>query len=80
MIAPALGLRRTAARVRLGDARRPSLGALPGGATLEERKREEGEAGGSWLREVSPVTLIVMAVTVLAVIGYGLLLIVEMFL
>jgi len=34
----------------------------------------------SWLREVSPVTLIVSAITFLAIAGYALLLIVEMFL
>ena len=44
-----------------------------------DRGDEERKGGQSWLSEVSLATLIVSAVTVLAVVGYGLLLILEMF-
>jgi len=39
----------------------------------------DDDGGGSWLGELSPVTLIVSAATLLAVAAYALLLIVEMF-
>jgi len=45
-----------------------------------ERREDEGEGGGgSLLSEVSVVTLIVSAVTILAIVGYALLLIFELF-
>ena len=44
-----------------------------------ERKDDEAGGGGSLLGEVSVVTLIVSAVTVLAIVGYGLLLLFELF-
>ena len=44
-----------------------------------EQGRDEGGEGGSLLGEVSVVTLIVAAVTIVAVVGYGLLLIFELF-
>lgn len=47
---------------------------------MEDRGRKEGESGGSLLGEVSVVTLIVSVVVALAIAGYALLLIVEMFL
>jgi len=50
------------------------------GETQLERPEDDGEeAGGSLLSEVSVVTLIVFAVTIIAIVGYGLLLIFELF-
>jgi hypothetical protein len=46
---------------------------------LEPERREDEEGGGSWLSELSPVTLVVSVVTVLAVVAYGVLLVIEMF-
>ena len=44
-----------------------------------ERRDDEADGGASLLGEVSVVTLIVAAVTVVAIVGYGLLLIFELF-
>lgn len=44
-----------------------------------ERREDEADGGESWLRELSPVTLIVSVVTFLAIAAYALLLIVELF-
>ena len=44
-----------------------------------ERKDDDEESGGSLLGEVSMVTLIVSAVVFVAIAGYALLLIVELF-
>lgn len=50
------------------------------GARVEEPERKDQEdGGGSLLGEVSVVTLIVAAVTILAIVGYGLLLLFELF-
>lgn len=46
---------------------------------MERPESENDPPGGSWLREVSPVTLIVSAATIVAIVGYGLLLIFELF-
>lgn len=43
----------------------------------EEGKGDDG--GGSWLGELSVVTLIVSAVTVASIVAYALLLIIELF-
>jgi hypothetical protein len=43
-------------------------------------ERDKPDAGDSWLGELSPVTLLVAAIIVLVVAGYGLLLILELFL
>lgn len=48
-------------------------------ATQEPERRKPDE-GGSWLRELSPVTLLVAALMVLVIVGYGLLVILELFL
>ena len=45
--------------------------------TPEEKNGEDG--GGSWLSELSAVTLIVSVVTVVSIVGYALLLIIELF-
>ena len=48
---------------------------------MEEPERKEGDErpGGSLLGEVSVVTLIVSAVVILAIAGYALLLVFELF-
>jgi hypothetical protein len=46
---------------------------------MEPDERRDEEGGGSWLGELSVVTLIVAAVTVASIVGYLLLVIVELF-
>lgn len=45
----------------------------------EPERKDQEDGGGSLLGEVSVVTLIVAAVTILAIVGYGLLLLFELF-
>jgi hypothetical protein len=47
---------------------------------VEDRERKDEESGGSLLGEVSVATLIVSVGIALAIVGYALLRIVEMFL
>jgi len=46
----------------------------------ERREDEKDEGEASWLGELSLTTLIVVALTALAIVGYVLVLIVDMFL
>lgn len=69
------GMAREAASHRLRHS-----GQSPGeGVEEPERKEDEGEGGGSLLGEVSVVTVIVSVVTIVAIVGYGLLLLFELF-
>jgi hypothetical protein len=61
-----MGLRVVRSRARHGD-------------DVESPERKDDDEGGSLLGEVSVATLIVSVVVVLAIAGYGLLLIVELF-
>lgn len=46
---------------------------------MERREDETDQDGASWLGELSLTTLIVAALTALAIVGYALLLIVDLF-
>ena len=44
-----------------------------------ERERDDEEGGGSWLAELSPVTLVVSVAIVLSIVAYALLLAIQLF-